>query len=86
MLLGLQEAIERGVLAEDAINEEILANFLSHHGRRFYKLPETTPTKKIVLERQGALIPVCVSNTDGSIVVGNSRAGEEVFTLHWEEA
>ncbi|CAK7567544.1 MAG: dihydroorotase [Sporothrix epigloea] len=86
VLLGLQEAIERGVLAEDAINEEILANFLSHHGRRFYKLPETTPTKKIVLERQGALIPVCVSNTDGSIVVGNSRAGEEVFTLHWEEA
>ncbi|CAK7231065.1 dihydroorotase [Sporothrix curviconia] len=86
VLLALEEGIERGVIAEDAVSEEILANFLSRHGRRFYKLPEATPTKKIVLERQGAAIPESVRSADGSVEVGNSRAGDKVFTLRWKEA
>ncbi|CAK7223803.1 dihydroorotase [Sporothrix bragantina] len=85
VLLGLQEGIERGVVAEDAFNEEVLANFLSNYGRRFYKLTETKPTKKIVLERKGDTIPQSARSADGSVEVGNSRAGDEVFTLTWEE-
>ncbi|CAK7245154.1 MAG: dihydroorotase [Sporothrix thermara] len=87
VLLGLQEGIERGVIAEDAVNEDVLAGFLSHHGRRFYKLPEAaaaSTTKKVVLERQGATIPASIRSADGSVEVGNSRAGDEVFTLRWE--
>ncbi|KIH94839.1 dihydroorotase [Sporothrix brasiliensis 5110] len=84
---GLQDGIARGVLAEDAISEATLANFLSHHGRAFYKLPAVaeTSTQKIVLVREGATIPPSVRSADGRVEVGNSRAGDEVFTLKWEE-
>lgn len=87
VLLGLQEGIARGVIAEDAISEATLANFLSHYGRTFYKLPavSASSTKKIVLVREGAKIPVSVRSADGSVEVGNSRAGDEVFSLRWEE-
>ncbi|EPE09555.1 dihydroorotase [Ophiostoma piceae UAMH 11346] len=83
VLLGLQEGIERGVIAEDAITEQNLADFLSHNGRRFYKLPAADASKKIVLTREGATIPTSVRNADGSVEVGNSRAGDKVFTLTW---
>ncbi len=88
VLLGLQEGIERGVIAEDAITDDILANFLSRYGRRFYKLPGTAVSggKKIVLERQGATIPQSLRSADGSVEVGNSRPGAEVFSLRWEDA
>ncbi|OAA62892.1 amidohydrolase 2 [Niveomyces insectorum RCEF 264] len=89
VLLGLQEGIARGVIAADAINEDKLARFLSHNGRRFYGLPETTtgPAQKIVLERRGATIPTSVRSADGSSAeVGVSRAGAEVFSLRWERA
>ncbi|KAI8962733.1 Dihydroorotase [Daldinia sp. FL1419] len=84
VLLALEEAIERGVITEADITQEKLAGFLSQFGRRFYKLPESSG--KIVLERKGEKIPASVSNENGSIEVGISKAGAEVFTLSWGEA
>ena len=85
VVLALEEAIERGVIAEADVTEEKLAGFLSRYGRRFYKLPETTD-KKIVLERKGEKIPHSVKSEDGKAEVGISRGGDEVFSLTWEKA
>ncbi|KAI0850398.1 Dihydroorotase [Daldinia vernicosa] len=85
VLLALEEAIDRGVITEADVTQEKLAGFLSQFGRRFYKLPESSG-KKIVLERKGEKIPASVSSKDGSIEVGISKAGTEVFSLSWEEA
>ncbi|KAI1142624.1 amidohydrolase 2 [Hypoxylon sp. FL0543] len=85
VLLALEEAVERGVIAEAEVTQEKLEGFLSRHGRRFYKLPEV-PSKRIVLERKGERIPKSVSTQDGSLEVGISRAGAEVFSLRWEES
>ncbi|OTB07486.1 hypothetical protein M426DRAFT_317794 [Hypoxylon sp. CI-4A] len=85
VLLALEEAIERGVITEADVTQEKLGGFLSHFGRRFYTLPETSG-EKVVLERKGEKIPTSVRREDGSLEVGISRAGAEVFSLRWEEA
>jgi dihydroorotase len=85
VLLALEEAIERGLITEADVTQEKLEGFLSKNGRKFYQLPETS-SKKLVLEREGAKIPKSVRNEDGSVEVGNSRAGDEVFSLRWVSA
>ncbi|KAI1412521.1 amidohydrolase 2 [Hypoxylon sp. FL1857] len=85
VLLALEEAIERGVITEADVTQEKLEGFLSRFGRQFYKLPEASG-KKIVLERKGEKIPTSVSAEDGSLEVGISKAGTEVFSLRWEES
>ena len=85
VLLGLEEAIERGVITDADVTQEKLEGFLSRFGRQFYKLPVGSQ-KKIVLERKGEKIPASVQSEDGRIEVGISRAGVEVFSLRWEEA
>ncbi|KAI7766620.1 hypothetical protein LZL87_004920 [Fusarium oxysporum] len=82
VLLGLEEAIERGVISEADVTQEILENFLSRNGRRFYKLPDTSG-KKIILERKGDKIPTSIKSADSKTEVGISRHGAEVFSLTW---
>ncbi|KAF9772918.1 hypothetical protein IL306_009342 [Fusarium sp. DS 682] len=82
VLLGLEEAIERGVISEADVTQEKLEGFFSRNGRRFYKLPETSG-KKIILERKGDKIPTSIKSADGKTEVGISRHGAEVFSLSW---
>ncbi|KAK0621596.1 amidohydrolase 2 [Bombardia bombarda] len=85
VLLAVEEAVARGVIGEAEVTEEKLAGFLSANGRRFYRLPDVSDSKKkIVLERKGETIPVSVRSESGSVEVGNSRVGAEVFSLGWE--
>lgn len=85
VLLALEEGIERGDIKEEDVTQEKLEGFLSLFGRRFYQLLETS-TKKIVLERKGDKIPASVKSEDGSVEVGISRGGTEVFSLRFEDA
>lgn len=84
VLLGIEEAIERGVITDADVTQEKLSGFLSRFGRRFYQLPEIAD-RTIVLERKGEKIPASVRNGDGSVEVGNSKVGAEVFSLTWKE-
>lgn len=79
-MLALQEGIARGVLADADVTQEKLEGFLSRNGRTFYKLPQTG--KRIVLEKK-EVIATSVKSEDGSVEVGNSRHGDEVFSLRW---
>lgn len=85
VILALEEAIGRGVITEADVTQEKLEGFLSRFGRQFYRLTDV-PTKKIVLERKGQKIPASIRNAGGSVEVGNSRPGAEVFSLRWEKA
>ncbi|KAI1101480.1 amidohydrolase 2 [Jackrogersella minutella] len=84
VLLALEEAIERGVITDADVTQEKLEGFLSRYGRRFYKLPEHSASE-IVLERKGEKIPASISSKNGSIEVGISKAGTDVFSLTWAE-
>ncbi|KAI1205314.1 amidohydrolase 2 [Annulohypoxylon truncatum] len=81
VIVALEEAIERGVITEEDVTQEKLEGFLSKFGRRFYQLPEASG--KIVLERKGEKIPTSIRSEDGSIEVGISKAGTDVFSLRW---
>ena len=83
VLLALEEAVERGVISDSDVTQEKLEDFLSRNGRRFYGLPETSG-KTIVLERKAEKIPASVKDEDGSVEVGISRGGADVFSLRWE--
>ncbi|KAK8922113.1 putative dihydroorotase [Metarhizium anisopliae] len=83
VLMALEEGVVRGDISENDITHEKLEGFLSRHGRRFYKLPETSD-KKIILERKGEKIGTSVKSADGKSEVGISRAGSEIFSLAWE--
>lgn len=85
MLLAVEDAIECGTLDPEQVTRDVLGGFLSRFGRRFYRLPEAGPesTGGIVLERSGEKIPPSIKNADGSLEVGLSRAGDEVFSLRW---
>jgi dihydroorotase len=81
--MALEEATEKGIIAEADVTQERLEAFLSRSGRSFYKLPGGEASKKIVLERKGETITKSVRSEDGQTEVGNSRAGAEVFSLRW---
>ncbi|KIY02657.1 uncharacterized protein Z520_01122 [Fonsecaea multimorphosa CBS 102226] len=85
VLLAFEEAISRGVLAEDAVTQDHLERFLSRNGRRFYKLhdPDDKSVAGIVLERKGETIPKSVKSEDGTVEIGVSKASAEVFSLSW---
>lgn len=85
VLLGLEEGIERGIISEEDVTLEKLEGFLSKFGRRFYKLPETSGNL-LLLERKGETIATSVKSEGGSVEVGVSRAGAQVFSLTWLKA
>ena len=85
VILALEEAIERGVLAEDEVTQERLEQFLSRSGRRFYRLPDpaTKGPPRIVLERKGETVPTSIRSADGALEVGLSKSMAPVFSLGW---
>jgi dihydroorotase len=85
VILAIEEATGRGLIAEDEVTQERLENFLSRSGRRFYQLPDIDKraSPKIVLERKGETIPKSVSSADGTLEVGLSRASAPIFSLSW---
>ena len=87
VLLAIEEAIDRGVITEADVSQEKLEGYLSRFGRRFYQLPEVSKMeKKVILERKREKIDESVRSEDGSVEVGISRAGTEVFSLKWERS
>ncbi|KJZ80305.1 hypothetical protein HIM_00155 [Hirsutella minnesotensis 3608] len=87
VLLALEEAVDRGVIADADVTRDVLEAFLSRSGRRFYRLPAPEASRAtLVLERRGEAVAASVASPDGALEVGNSRAGAKVFSLAWEKA
>lgn len=87
VLLALEEATEKGIVDEKDVTQENIEGFLSLFGRRFYKLPEPSPTgPRIVVKRTGEVIPASIGSADGTLEIGNSRSDATVFSLHFVSA
>jgi len=84
VLLGLEEAQNRGTISADDVTQERLVSFLSSAGRQFYKLSQPAPDAKSVLERKGEKIPVSIKSDNGQAEVGISRAGDNIWSLRWD--
>lgn len=82
VVLALKESIERGIVSEDEVTQEVLGQFLSTFGRQFYKMP-LPQNRKIVLEKKGERIPESFTTEDGSIEVVAFRGGQEILSLRW---
>lgn len=83
VLGALEEAIEQGWIKADEVTQEALEGFLSGFGRKFYKLPASSSTKKIRLEKKGEKIPDIMKSTDGAVEVVPWGRGREIRTLSW---
>lgn len=70
------------------VGADVLDEFLSGRGRRFYKLKDAASTggkgQKILLEKKGEKIPEILRNQDGSVEVAPFRRGEETWSLTWK--
>lgn len=86
VILALEEAIQRGDIAEEDVTQEGLERFLGKNGRQFYKLDyeDGAAGQSIVLERKGERVPRSVRSKDGEMEVGMSRGGDEVMSLRWD--
>jgi dihydroorotase len=83
VISALEDAIERGLISEEEVTQERLEQFLGGFGRRFYKIADSTPLSRIVLERKGARIPESVKSEDGSIEVALFKSGHDTYSLRW---
>lgn len=83
----MEEGIANGWLPND-VGADVLDEFLSGRGRRFYKLKdhaaEAGKEQKILLEKKEEKIPEILRNQDGSVEVAPFRRGEEVWSLTWK--
>ncbi|KAF2877854.1 hypothetical protein BDV95DRAFT_556140 [Massariosphaeria phaeospora] len=83
VLDALEKGVERGVLAEGDVSQEVLEGFLGGWGRGFYGAEETRG-ERIVLKRGGEDI-VDVLRKDGvSVDVVPFRRGEQTWSVSWK--
>jgi dihydroorotase len=84
---AVEEGIANGWISGN-VDTDVLNEFLSGRGRRFYQLKdsavESGEKKKIVLEKKGERIPEFLRNQDGSVEIAPFRRGEEVWSLTWK--
>jgi len=84
VLLALEEATEKGIINEAEVTQEHIEGFLSLNGRRFYKLPESSPKgERVVMKRTGESILPSIKSNDGKLEIGVSRAEALVFGLRF---
>lgn len=80
---ALEAAVEQGWINENELTLEAIEGFLSGFGRKFYKLPDASSSKKIRLEKKGEKIPDIVRSADGAVEVVPWGRGREVRSLSW---
>jgi dihydroorotase len=88
VVAAVEEGLKLGWIQDDEETViEALADFLSHRGRRFYKLKESTNDIhewRIILEKKGERIRESIKNQSGTIEVVLFRSGEEIWSLRWK--
>jgi dihydroorotase len=78
---ALELAVEKGLLKEEQVTQEILENFLSTFGRAFYRV-ENPGNERIVLEKKGEKI-ADVFQKEG-VELAPFRAGAETWSVRWK--
>ena len=81
MLGALEQAIERKVITEEDVTEEILTGFLGGYGRKFYGIADGS-NEKIVLRKGGEIIQE--SFTGEGVEVVPFRRGQSTWSISWK--
>jgi dihydroorotase len=81
VLGALEQAIERKVITEDEVTEEILTGFLGGYGREFYGITDSS-NEKIVLKKGGDVIQDSF-NGEGVEVIP-FRRGQSTWSISWK--
>lgn len=78
---ALELAIERKVISEADVTEEVLRNFLGGHGRRFYGVTDGN-NEKIILQKRSEVIQESFKG-DGVEVIP-FRRGQSTWSVQWK--
>ena len=81
MLGALEQAIERKVITEEEVTEEILAGFLGGYGRKFYGIADSSK-EMIVLRKEGQVIQE--SFVGEGVEVVPFRRGQTTWSVSWK--
>jgi dihydroorotase len=82
LVLGaLEQAIERKVITEEEVTEEILTGFLGGYGRQFYGITDTR-NEKIILRKGGEVIQE--SFVGDGVEVVPFRRGQSTWGISWK--
>jgi len=82
LVLGaLEQAVERKVISEDEVTEDILRGFLGGYGRQFYGITDSS-NEKIIL-RKGAEV-VQESFKGEGVEVIPFRQGQSTWSIEWK--
>jgi dihydroorotase len=78
---ALEQAIERKLIAEEEVTEEILSGFLGGYGRKFYGITDSS-NERIVLKRGSEIIQE--SFTGEGVEVVPFRRGQSTWSVSWK--
>ncbi|KAI9717306.1 MAG: hypothetical protein M1812_004833 [Candelaria pacifica] len=80
---ALGKGCEDNILSEEEITKEILENFLSGFGRKFYEV-EDEGNERIVLRRGDERIVDVFRSRSGDLEIVPFRRGEETWSVEWK--
>lgn len=78
---ALEQAIERKLITEEEVTEEILTGFLGGYGRKFYGITDGS-NERIVLKKRGEIIQE--SFTGEGVEVVPFRRGQSTWSVSWK--
>jgi dihydroorotase len=82
LVLGaLELAIERGVILEGDVTEDVLKNFLGEHGRKFYDITSDSK-EKIVLRRGNEIVQESFKGNGVEVIP--FRRGQTTWSIEWK--
>ena len=81
MLDAFEQAIDRKVISEDEITEDILIGFLGGWGREFYNITDSRD-EKIVLRKGSQVIPESFRREGVEVVP--FRRGQSTWSIDWK--
>jgi dihydroorotase len=81
---AFEQAIERKVITEDEVTEDILKGFLGGYGRAFYGASglKGSEEERIVLRKDGAVIAESI--TGNGVEVVPFRRGQNTWKVEWK--
>lgn len=86
MLDAWEVAIEKGIIKEEEITEEVLENFLGGFGRKFYGVVDGSG-ERIVLRKGGEKVRELVQGKgESGVQVVPFRRGKETWSVEWKKA
>lgn len=81
MLGAFEHAIERKVITEEEVTEDILKGFLGGYGRKFYGISDGS-NEKIILRKGGEVIQE--SFIGEGVEVVPFRRGQSTWSIEWK--